>query len=182
MMIKLRLSDEERQQLADTMKATLDPRLRTRCQAILMADRGRRHGHIAEDLGVSVRTVQRWLNLYHERGSAGLKIRWAPGRVAKLPEALAAEILAWLKQGPAGCGLDRANWTYQELATYLYRTKGLTVSESTLRMFCRRHGVRPYRPTYRYLKAEPGQQEAARQDLQALKKSRSRRARIAESG
>jgi transposase len=182
MMIKLRLSDEERQQLADTMKATRDPRLRTRCQAILMADRGRRHGHIAEDWGVSVRTVQRWLNLYHERGAAGLKIRWAPGRVAKLPEALAAEILAWLKQGPAGCGLDRANWTYQELATYLYRTKGLTVSESTLRMFCRRHGVRPYRPTYRYLKAEPGQQEAARQDLQALKKSRSRRARIAESG
>lgn len=111
MMIKLRLSDEERQQLADTMKATLDPRLRTRCQAILRADRGRRHGHIAEDLGVSVRTVQRWLNLYHERGAAGLKIRWAPGRVAKLPEALAAEILAWLKQGPAGCGLGRANWT-----------------------------------------------------------------------
>jgi transposase len=181
-MIKLSLSDEERQQLADAMKATLDPRLRARCQAILMAHRGRRHGHIAEDLGVSVRTVQRWLNLYHQRGLAGLKIRWAPGRVAKLPEALAVEILAWLKQGPAGCGLDRANWTYQELTTYLYRTKGLTVGESTMRMFCQRHGVRPYRPTYHYLKADPGQQETARQDLQALKKSRSRRARIAESG
>jgi transposase len=109
MMIKLRLSDEARPQLADTMTATLDPRLRTRCQAILMADRGRRHGHIAEDLGVSVRTVQRWLHLYHQWGSAGLKIRWAPGRVATRPEALAAEILVWLQQGPAGCGLDRAN-------------------------------------------------------------------------
>jgi transposase len=182
MMIKLRLSDEEHQQLAGAMKATLDPRLRARCQAILMAHRGRRHGHIAEDLGVSVRMGPRWLNLYHQRGWAGLKIRWAPGRVAKLPEALAAEILPWLQQGPAGCGLARANWTYQELTTSLYRTKGPTVSESTMRTFCQRHGVRPYRPTSHSLKADPGQQETARQDLQALEKSRRRRARIAESG
>jgi hypothetical protein len=46
----------------------------------------------------------------------------------------------------------------------------LTVGETTLRAFCVKHGVRPYRPTYVYLKGDPDQQEQARQDLEAFKK------------
>jgi transposase len=180
-MIKLMLNAQERRQLEDLFKTTPDRRLRARGQAILMAARGRRHRHIAEDLGVSVRTLQRWLNTYHARGLAGLKIRWSSGRAARIPEAWAPEILTWLQAGPAGCGLDRANWTYGELATYLYRTKGLSVSVTTMRVFCQRHGVRPYRPTYQYLKANPEQQAQACQDLQTLKKSRGRGTRAAES-
>jgi transposase len=180
-MMKITLSDQERDQLEEAFHTTRDRRLRARCQAILMAARGRRHRHIAEDVGISVRTIQRWLKAYQQGGLNGLKIRWAPGRAAHIPEALAPTILTWITQGPAGCGLDRANWTYAELATYLYQTQGITVSESTMRLFCQRRGVRPYRPTYRYLKADPGQQETARQDLDALKKSRGRGARSAES-
>lgn len=169
-MIKITMSDRERSVVEHTFKTTTDPRLRVRCQAMLMAARGRRHHHIAVDVGVHVRTLQRWLNAYKEQGLSGLPIRWAPGRTPKIPEPLAPEILTWVKDGPTACGLDRANWTYTELATHLYRTHGITVSESTMRAFCTRHGVRPYRPTYRYLKANPAQQEAARQDLQRLKK------------
>jgi transposase len=102
----------------------------------------------------------------------GLTIRWAAGATPRLPAALAPEILAWIKAGPAACGLDRANWTYAELATHLYRTKGIAVSESTMRAFCTKHGVRPYRPTYQYLKGDPDQQDVARQDLDAFKKKR----------
>ena len=152
----------------------------TGCQAILMAARGRRHRQIAEDLGVSGRTLQRWLNAYQARGVNGLPIQWASGRAPHIPEALAAEILAWVTQGPTGCGLDRTNWTYAELAAYLHRTKGIAVSESTMRTSCRKHGVRPYRPTYRYLKADPARQAVAHQDLQAFKKSRRRGAGPAE--
>jgi transposase len=170
-MIKLTLNDQERRQLEETFQTTPNARLRARCQAILMAHRGRRHRHIAEDLGVSVRTMQRWLRVYQTKRFAGLKIRGVPGRRPRLPEALASAILTWITQGPPGCGLDRANWTYAELAAYLYSTHGITVSASTMRAFCTRHGVRPYRPTYQYLKADPAQQETARQELQALKKS-----------
>ena len=83
---------------------------------------------------------------------------------------MAAEILAWITDGPVGCGLDRASWTYAELAAHLYRTHGLVVSASTMQTFCAKHGVRPYCPTYRYLKGHPAQQETARQDLQDFKK------------
>jgi transposase len=180
-MIKLTLSNQERRQVEEIFKTTPDRRLRARCQAILMAARGRRHRHIADDLGICVRTIQRWLNAYPERGLAGLKIRWASGRAAKIPGALASEILAWINAGPAGCGLDRANWTDEELATYLDHTKGLTVSATTMWIFYQRHGVRPYHPTYHDLKADPAQQETARQDPQVLKKSRGGRTRLAES-
>jgi transposase len=170
MMMKITLSEQERQQLEDVFKTTADARLRTRCQAVLMAYRGRQHRHIAEDLGVHVRTLQRWLHAYQGTRLAGLKLRWRPGRRARIPAALAPEILGWILQGPPGCGLDRANWTYAELATQLYRLHGITVSASTMRAFCTSYGVRPYRPTYRSLKGDAAQQAVARQDLQALKK------------
>jgi transposase len=171
-MMKLSLSEDERFQLEERFRYTPNRRLRSRCQAILMAARGRRHRQIAEDLGISVRTLQRWLNAYETGGLEGLVIQWAAGRVPRIPATLAPVILAWVTQGPAGCGLDRANWTYAELATHLYRMQGITVSESTMRSFCRMHGVRPYRPTYRYLKADPAAQAVAQQDLQVFKKSR----------
>ena len=70
------------------------------------------------------------------------------------------------KQGPAGCGLDRANWTAAELAPSLYRMQGIAVSERTMRAFGTKHGIRPYRPTSQYLKGDPAQQDVARQDLE----------------
>ncbi len=180
-MITVNLSEDEDRRLEETFHTTRDRRLRDRCPAILMAARGRLHRQIAEDLGSSVRTLQRWLNAYQARGLDGLSIQWASGRLPRIPEALASAILAWVTQGPMGCGLDRANWTYPELAAHLYRIKGIAVSESTRRTYCRTHGVRPYRPTYRYLKADPDQQAAAQQDLQAFKKSRRRGAGPAKS-
>jgi transposase len=180
-MIKVTLSDQELQQLVKAMQTTTDARLRIRCQAVLMAARGRPHGHIAEDLAVSVRTLQRRLNRYHQQGLRGLEVRWAPGRAAKIPAARASESLDWVRQGPAGCGLDRANWTSEELAIYLYQVKGLTVSTTTMRVFCQRRGVHPYRPTYQDLRADLAQQETARHELQALKKSRGGGTGVAQS-
>jgi transposase len=180
-MIRIPPTDDARPSLARTMKTSDERRLRGRCQALLMAARGRPHVQIAEDLGVHVRTVQRWLNACQAQGLAGLRIRWAPGRAPRIPEGWAAEILGWMTKGPAGSGLDRANWTYAELAAHLYRTHGSAVSASTMHSFCTRHGVRPYRPTYRYLKGDPAKQEAARRELNAFKKSPDGRTGPAES-
>jgi hypothetical protein len=47
-------------------------------------------------------------------------MRWAPGHTPSLPDDLAPAIIAGIKQGPRGCGLDRTSWTYGELTTHLY--------------------------------------------------------------
>ena len=153
-MMKLTLSDLEHPQLATTFKTTRDTRLHHRGQAILMAARGRRHRHSAEDLSGSPRTVQRWLNAYQAGGLEGVHIRWAPGRPPSISDDLAPEIIDGIKTGPSGCGLDRAHWTYGDLPTSLYQQKGLTVGETTLRAFCVQHGGRPDRPIYGYLKGD----------------------------
>ena len=86
---------------------------------------------------------------------------------------LAPTIQAWVKDGPQSCELDRANWTYEELATYLYQTTGIEVKRTAMRVFCQRHDIRPSRPTYRYLRGDPDKQQAAQGELAMLKKSAS---------
>jgi hypothetical protein len=49
----------------------------------------------------------------------------------------------WLKDGPQNCGLDRANWTYEELAVHLYRTAGIEVKRMAVPVFCQRHRIQP---------------------------------------
>jgi transposase len=77
-----------------------------------------------------------------------------------------------VKEGPQSCGLDRAHWTDEELATSLYQTQGITVQRTALRDFCPRHNMRPYRPTSRYLRGDPEEQRRAQAEREAVKKKR----------
>ena len=115
-MRRIRLTATEQAQLEQIFKTTDDRRLRDRCQAVLMAGRGRKRRVIAQDLGVHRTTIRLWLQRYQQHGLAGLKIQWAPGQPGRIPEALAPTLQGWVKDGPQSCGLDRANWTSEELA------------------------------------------------------------------
>jgi transposase len=181
-MRRIRLTTTEQAQLEQIFKTTHDRRLRDRCQAVLMASRGRKRRTIAQELGVHRTTVRRWLTQYGEQGVAGLQIHWASGQPGRIPETLAPTIQGWVQDGPQGCGLDRANWPYEELATHLYQTTGIAVRRTAMRDFCQRHGIRPYRPTYHYLRGDPQKQQVAREELAALKKSPGGRLRAAEPG
>ena len=169
-MRRIELIRQEQETLASTFKQTSDRRLRDRCQAVLMASRGRKRSAIAQDLGVHRSTVLSWLKQYQAHGFAGLHIPWAPGRPRRIPKDLAPTIQSWIKGGPQSCGLDRANWTYEELAVSLYQQTGIEVQRSAMQEFCSRHDIRPYRPTSQYLRGDPAKQHAARHELDELKK------------
>ena len=169
-MIRVQLPAPDRDRLVAEFRTTADRKYRDRLQIVLMADRGRRPAAIAADLGISTRTVPRWLNAYLDRGLDGLRPRKAKGAAPKVPAELADEIKRWVIEGPAACGLDRANWTYAELAGHLYQTHGVAAGRSAVLRFCKKLGVRVYRPTYRFLRADPAKQAAARAELAALKK------------
>ena len=74
--------------------------------------------------------------------------------------------------GPTEQGLDRANWTHAELADHLLKAKGIRTSRSAVQRFCTKIGIRPYRPTYRYLRGNPQKQAQAKQELADLGKGR----------
>jgi transposase len=173
-MIRIRLPEAEAQKLEAAFRSTEDRKLRDRLQIVLLAHRGRRHQHIATDLCINRRSVQRWLNAYLERGLAGLTPSKAKGQEPRIPASMADEIKRWVIDGPAAQGLDRANWTHEELADHLFKTHGIKTSRSAMHRFCSKIDIRPYRPTYRYLRGDPDKQAKAREDLADLKKKRVR--------
>jgi len=168
------LPQEESQRLDRAFREETDPKFRDRIQIVRLAARDRPHQQIAENLAVTPRTVQRWLNAYLEHGLDGLRPRKAPGAPGKIPAELADEVKRWVIEGPAAQGLDRANWTHEELADHLLKAKGIRTSRPAVGRFCRKIGIRLYRPTYRYLRGDPNKQEQARQDIAELKKKRPR--------
>ena len=171
-MIRIALPEAELRQLEDLRQTTADPKLRHRVQIVRMAHRGRRHPDSAADTGTSPRSVQRWLNTYLSRGLDGLRPRKAPGAKPRLTADLAPVLRQWVIDGPAKQGLDRANWTYAELADHLLKTRGMRVGKSALQAFGAKHGIRPYRPTYRFLRGDAAKQATARDEIAALKKGR----------
>jgi transposase len=173
-MIRISLPDAEVRQLEDLFQTTTDAALRHRLQIVLMAHRGRKHLDIAADTGTTSRSVQRWLNAYLSGGLDQLRPRKAKGAKPKLTADVAPVLRQWVIDGPAKQGLDRANWTYAELADHLFKTKGIRIGKSALQAFGVKHGIRPYRPTYRFLRGDPAKQAKAREEIAALKKRRKR--------
>jgi transposase len=169
-MIRVTLPGPEVRRLEEVLRTTDDAKLRHRVQIVLMAHRGRSHPDIAADTGTSHRSVTRWLNAYLDRGLDGLWPKKARGATPKLTPDLAPVLRRWVIDGPAKHGLDRANWTYPELADHLYKARGIRVGKSALQAFGAKHGIRPYRPTYKFLRGDPAKQAKARDEIAELKK------------
>jgi transposase len=167
--IRIHLTDSEAERLEQAFRQATDRKLLDRLQIIRLAHRGRKHQDIASDLGITPRTVQRWLNAYLDGGLEGLKPRKAKGHAPAIPAEMAEEVRRWVIAGPSGQGLDRANWTHAELADHLRKSRGISASRSAMQRFCRKAGIRPYRPTYRFLRGDPVKQAEAREELADLR-------------
>ncbi len=79
-MIRIQLTDAEARRLEQAFRQATDRKLLDRLQIVRLAHRGRKHQDIAADLGITPRTVQRWLNAYLEGGLDALKPRKAKGQ------------------------------------------------------------------------------------------------------
>jgi transposase len=170
--IRIQLPATEANRLDTLFRSTDDPKFRVRLQIVLMAHRGRARQDIAADVGVHRKTVTRWINAYCEDGLDGLRPKKAKGTPGKIPKDLADEIRQWVIDGPVPQGLDRANWTHEELADHLHKTKGIRTSRSAVQRFCSAIDIRLYRPTYRHERGNPQKQAQAKEELADLGKER----------
>jgi transposase len=167
--IRIHLTDAEANRLEQTFRHATDRKHLDRLQIVRLAHRGRKHQDIACDLGITPRTVQRWLNAYLGGGLDALRRRKAKGKAPTIPAHMADEIRRWVIAGPAEQGLDRANWTHAELADHLRKTHGISASRSAMQRFGRKAGIRLYRPTYRFLRGDPVKQAEAVEELADLR-------------
>ena len=167
----LHLTQAERRELEARVRAPATRRKeRERCQAVLLSEAGVQQRDIAHALACALRSVQRHVARWRNRGLAGMCPRKAPGKPALIPAHLESELLGWVAAGPVACGAPWAVWTHARLAQHLVRQHGVRVARSTLGDWCRAHGVVPHRPSHRYLRADAAAVERARAELAQKKR------------
>jgi transposase len=162
--IHIQLPERERDTLQAEFRTTTDRKLRDRLRSSSWRPAGDGRPGSTWDLEISTRIFPSGLE-----ASAPRK---AKGADPKIPGRLADEIQRWVIGGLAACGPGRANWTYAELASHLFQTHGIDASRSAMLRFCKELGVRVYRPTYWFLRADPAKQAKVREELAGLKKRR----------
>ncbi len=104
--------------------------------------------------GTTRPTVYKWLERYERLGVDGLVSVKPPGRPREVPDTIRAQIVALTRQTPPGeTGLT--HWSSRELAGYLKRTRGISVSHSFIQDVWQEHGLKPHRQGTFKLSADP---------------------------
>lgn len=84
---------------------------RRRRLAVRRVRSGYTQQEVANFLGVHPRSVQRWMQVYREKGVWGLKAKPTPGRPPTLSIAQERQVLRWFRKSPRDFGFPTELWT-----------------------------------------------------------------------
>jgi transposase len=115
-----------------------------RAQIVLWHDAGYSAAEIAQMAKTTKPTVYKWVNRYAECGVAGLENRKSTGRPRSISGEVRARILALSRESPPeSTGLT--HWSSGEMAKYLKRHEGISVSHNFVSVLWRESGLQPHR-------------------------------------
>lgn len=97
---------------------------RQRLRAITALQKGYRTRQVAEIVGVSPRSVQRWEQAFREKGKKGLLARPHPGKSSKLSEKQKEVLIKELLKGAQVHGYPTDLWTGPRIAHLIQRKFG----------------------------------------------------------
>jgi transposase len=141
----MRLAEEQRAELRALVNGRDVPAsVATRARIVLWRAEGRRRNEVAALAGVSLPTVDRWIDRYAVEGLAGLADRPHAAPRQQVPAWLPARILALTRSTPPPqTGLS--HWSSRQLAGYLKRHEGVSVSWHYIAKLWRDNDLRPHR-------------------------------------
>ncbi|MEC3974982.1 IS630 family transposase [Amycolatopsis sp. H20-H5] len=136
---------DERAELRALMDSSDVPAsVATRARIVLWWAEGRQKLEIAALAGVSRPTVNFWLSRYGAEGIAGLLERPRGAGREQVPASIRARILAATRTSPPGeSGLS--HWSSREMAVFITRTEGVSVSHHYVAKLWRENGLKPHR-------------------------------------
>jgi transposase len=116
----------------------------TRARIVLWMAEGRMRKDVGELAGVSLPTVDRWVRRYERFGLAGFEEHRRGGGREQVPAWVRARILALTRSTPpADTGLS--HWSSREMARYITRTEGMSVSWHYVAKLWRDNDLKPHR-------------------------------------
>jgi transposase len=175
---KLKLTIVQENKLKAFMRNTNNKKEYRRLLAILKKAEGRTFEDIANEHGVSSRSVQRWVAAYIQNGIDGVKMKKPGGSKSGITDEDKEIILSALFNDPHLFGYLRNTWSLRSLAKCLTNELGVPISFKHLQRITNDLGIQCKRPKLELLHGhdyEEGKElvENYKQIASALKKRKS---------
>lgn len=141
---------------ARTLDSSTQEQIRLRAVHAVI-EMGMTQQQAADLVGVSRQIVNTWVNIYKQRGPAGLRSHKRgrrPGHKKLLPWQ-AAQTAALLRYSPDELDLPFALWTREAVRTLIEQKFGVQLGLSTMGNYLARWGFTPQKPIHRALERDP---------------------------
>jgi len=173
-MRKLEVSDAPvmsvaiRQEIERNEEARYDHRL----HGVLLVAKGMSARQAALWLDEGLRTVQRWVNRFEDRGFAGLREGERPGRPRRLGARQWQRLGADLRRSPREFGFAQNLWDGQLLSEHLRRHYAIKLGVRQCQRLFRQLEFRLRKPRPQIAKADPAAQAAFKKTPRARRRPR----------
>ena len=104
---------------------------------------------VAEAIGCSASSVQRWKDAFQAGGKEALKVKPAPGAKPKLGDRQKQQLVKILKRGPRKSGYATDLWTCPRVAAVIEKRFGVTYHVNYIPNVLRGLGWSPQKPEQR---------------------------------
>lgn len=115
--------------------------------AVSRVKEGYKQLQVARFLGVSERSVRRWVLSERKGGDGALTTRPRPGRPPKLDAPQASMVLGWLAKSPWEFGFPTERWTGPRVAELIDRELGVEMNHRYVNDWLAQRGITPQIPT-----------------------------------
>ncbi|HET9898475.1 MAG TPA: helix-turn-helix domain-containing protein [Streptosporangiaceae bacterium] len=139
----MNLTSDERTELESVISVGYDGSVSARAQIVLWWADGRSAAEIAAIAGTTKPTVYKWIDRYEAEGLPGLDDRKSTGRPRSVPGEARSRILLLTRiPPPPETGLT--HWSSYEMAKYLKRHEGISVSHNFISELWRENDLKPH--------------------------------------
>jgi transposase len=155
----MHLTNEDRVGLESLLRRDgYDGSVSARAQIVLWRAEGHSAPEIARMAGTTKPTVYKWIARFEEYGVEGLSDWVSTGRPREISAETRGRILALSRQSPPEeTGLS--HWSSREMARYLKRAEGISVSHTFVSELWREHDLQPHRQGTFKLSTDPAFEE-----------------------
>lgn len=150
------MDGRDRRRLSKALRTIQETRRYRRVVAVLSVARGRSVREVAQWLGMSLRTIHRWVDRYRRKHR--VEDLLDAKRSGRPPTAVAignARIVREFKKDPMALGYQATTWTVPLLAEHLSRCYHCPISRRTLRRRMKALGLVWKRPRHVYKDPDP---------------------------
>jgi len=126
-----------------------------RARSVRLWKKGKNIEDISDFCGVHYTVIYKWVRIYKQKGSIGLKRRKAKGAEPKLNKEDKTRIISWLRKPAMEFGFETPLWDCKRIQTIIKRKLNKSISVSNLWETLRRWNLTPQKPEKEALEKNP---------------------------